>query len=130
MGGRVWTAWWSAHQAQVPSLLRAEIERECHRLELVRQQMRTIDAQRRQELAQQPLVKQLSRLRAIGACSAWVLTKELFGWRHFDNRRQLAGSSDWYPRRTPAAIAYASKASASRATNACVGCWWSCRGAG
>ena len=97
VGGRVWTAWWSAHQAQVPPLLRAEIERECHRLELVRQQMRTIEAQRRQELAQQPLVKQLSRLRAIGACSAWVLTKELFGWRHFDNRRQLAGSLGLVP---------------------------------
>jgi transposase len=97
VGGRVWAAWWSAHQAQVPSLLRAEIERECHRLELVRQQMRTIEAQRRQELSRQPLVTQLSRLRAIGACSAWVLTKELFGWRHFDNRRQLAGSLGLVP---------------------------------
>jgi transposase len=97
VGGQVWTAWWSAHQALVPLLLRAEIERECQRLELVRQQMRTIEAQRRQELAQQPLVTQLSRLRAIGQCSAWVLTKELFGWRHFDNRRQLARSLGLVP---------------------------------
>ena len=81
-----------AHQAQVPPLLRAEIERECQRLELVRQQMRAIEAQQRQELTQQPMVQQLSRLRAIGLCSAWVLTKELFGWRQFDNRRQLASS--------------------------------------
>jgi transposase len=92
VGGRVWATWWSAHQAQIPSLLRAEIERECHRLELVRQQMRAVEAQQRQELAQQPLVTQLSRLRAIGMCSAWVLTKELFGWRQFDNRRQVAAS--------------------------------------
>ena len=54
--------------------------------------MRAIEAQQRQELTQQPMVQQLSRLRAIGLCSAWVLTKELFGWRQFDNRRQLASS--------------------------------------
>ncbi len=92
VGGRVWAAWWAAHQAKVPPLLRAEIERECQRLELVRQQMRAIEAQQRQELSHQPLVQQLSRLRAIGLCSAWVLTKELFGWRRFDNRRQVASS--------------------------------------
>ena len=92
IGGKPWALWWQAHQAQVPPLLRAEIERECQRLELVRQQMRAIEAQQRQELTQQPLVQQLSRLRAIGLCSAWVLTKELFGWRQFDNRRQLASS--------------------------------------
>ena len=92
IGGRTWTAWWAAHQAQVPPLLRAEIERECARLALVRQQMRVIEAQRRSELSQQPMVAQLSQLRAIGAGSAWVLTKELFGWRHFDNRHQVAAS--------------------------------------
>jgi transposase len=92
VGGRVWTAWWAAHQAQVPPLLRAEIEREYCRLELVRQQMRAIEAQQRQALARQPMVKQLSALRAIGLRGAWVLATELFGWRQFDNRRQLAGS--------------------------------------
>lgn len=92
VGGRTWAAWWVAHQAQVPPLLRAEIERECERLALVRQQMRAIELQRHSELTQQPLVTQLSQLRAIGTCSAWVLAKELFGWRHFDNRRQLAAS--------------------------------------
>ena len=90
--GRAWSAWWTAHQAQVPPLLRAEIEREGQRLELVHQQMHEIEAQRRQDLACNPLVSQLSQLRAIGTGSAWVLAKELFGWRHFDNRRQLAAS--------------------------------------
>jgi transposase len=92
IGGKPWVLWWQAHQGQVPPLLRAEIERECERLALVRQQMRAIEAQQRQELTQQPLVQQLSRLRAIGLCSAWVLTKELFGWRQFDNPRQVASS--------------------------------------
>jgi len=90
--GRTWAAWWATHQAQVPPRLCAEIERECKRLELVHQQRREIEAQRRQELASHPLVSQLSRLRAIGTGSAWVLAKELFGWRQFDNRRQLAAS--------------------------------------
>ena len=30
------------------------------------------------------------KLRAIGLQSAWVLVREVFGWRHFRNRRELA----------------------------------------
>ena len=30
-------------------------------------------------------------MRAIGLRGAWVLIKELFGWRHFNNRREVAG---------------------------------------
>ena len=41
---------------------------------------------------QHPLVAALSRLRSIGPVSAWKLDKELFGWRRFNNRRQLAAS--------------------------------------
>ena len=37
------------------------------------------------------MVAQLAQLRAIGTKSAWVLVKELFGWRRFANRRELAG---------------------------------------
>ena len=115
VGGRVWTAWWSAHQAQVPPLLRAEIERECHRLELVRQQMRTIEAQRRQELAQQPLVTQLSRLRAIGMRAApGCSPKSCSAGGTSTTGASSPAASDWYPRRTPAAIACASKASAKQ----------------
>lgn len=94
VGGKPWAAWWTAHQAQVPPLLREEIERECQRLELVRQQMRTVQAHQRLQLRkqQQPLVSQLSQLHAIGMSGAWVLSKELFGWRQFDNRRQVAAA--------------------------------------
>lgn len=92
VGGRDWTLWWAAHQQQVPPLLRQEIERECERLALVRRQKLGLEKQQRSELAQQPVVAMLSRLRAIGTGGAWVLTKELFGWRDFDNRRQLGAS--------------------------------------
>ena len=93
IGGRDWAAWWERHRAQVPPLLGAEIERQSARLALVKQQIRTLETARREELAddKQPLVAQLTRLRAIGPKGAWVLVKELFGWRRFANRRELAG---------------------------------------
>ncbi len=93
IGGRDWACWWERHGEQVAPALRAEIERESARLALVRQQVKALEAARRQEMAdgKQPQVAQLTQLRAIGAKGAWVLVKELFGWRRFANRRELAG---------------------------------------
>lgn len=93
IGGRDWAAWWACHREQVPPVLRAEIERESARLSLVKQHVKALEAGRRREVeaGQQPLVVQLTRLRAIGLKTAWVLDKELFGWRRFANRRELAG---------------------------------------
>jgi len=93
IGGRDWAAWWGLHGTQVPPLLRAEIERESARLKLVKDQIRALEAARRQEIedGKQPLVKHLVQLRAIGPKGAWVLVKEIFGWREFANRRELAG---------------------------------------
>ncbi|MEX3633797.1 transposase [Paraburkholderia sp. BR14320] len=52
-----------------------------------------LESARRDELTEgkHPLVAQLARLRAIGSKSAWVLVKEVFGWRRFANRREVAG---------------------------------------
>jgi len=93
VGGREWATWWERHREQVPPVLRGEIERESARLALVKQQLKALEAARRQELAEgkHPLVAQLARLRAIGHKGAWVLVKEVFGWRRFANRRELAG---------------------------------------
>ena len=93
IGGRDWARWWERNCEQVPPVLRAEIERENARLALVKQQVKAMEAERRQELAagKQPLVAQLAQLRAIGPKGAWVLVKEVFGWRRFANRRELAG---------------------------------------
>ena len=78
---------------QVSPKLRAEIEREVARLTLVKDQVRSIELARRRELASgmHPMVSQLTRLAAIGPTGAWVLVHEVFGWRRFSNRRQLAG---------------------------------------
>src|SRR5262245_24561138 len=55
--------------------------------------MRAIDAQQRQAVAgnSEPPVLRVAQLGAIGVGSAWVLVKELFGWRRFRNRREVAG---------------------------------------
>jgi len=73
--------------------LRAEIERENARLKLVKDQVRAIESAHRKELAEHkhPMVGELARLRAIGDKGAWVLVKEIFGWRNFANRRELTG---------------------------------------
>jgi len=93
IGGRDWAAWWDAHGLQVPPELRAALERESARLALVKQQIKELEAARRHALedGKQPMVAQLAQLRAIGTKGAWVLVKELFGWRRFANRRELAG---------------------------------------
>jgi transposase len=93
IGGRDWAHWWANHREQVPPVLCGEIERESARLALVKQQTRMLEAPRSDELAEgkHPLVAQLARLRAIGTKGAWVLVKEVFGWRRFANRREVAG---------------------------------------
>ncbi|MCO4882705.1 transposase [Paraburkholderia caribensis] len=95
IGGRDWARWWANHREQVPPMLCGEIERESARLALVKQQTSMLEAVRREELAEgkHPLVAQLAqlaRLRAIGPKGAWVLVKEVFGWRRFANRREVA----------------------------------------
>jgi transposase len=93
IAGRDWGAWWQAHREQIAPKLREEIEREIARLKLVKDQVRSIELACRRELAngKHPMVSQLTRLAAIGPTGAWVLVHEVFGWRRFSNRRQLAG---------------------------------------
>ncbi len=93
VGGRLWQRWWTSHAGELRPGVRAEIERESERLVLVKQQMDTIEAGQRQAVAagSEPQVAGLAQLRGIGINSGWVLAKELFGWRRFRNRREVAG---------------------------------------
>ena len=81
------------HRQELPPCLRGEIEREMARLVLVKEQIRMLAAEQRNEVAAgtQTQVAQLARVRGVGLGSAWVLVKELFGWRRFHNRREVAG---------------------------------------
>lgn len=93
IAGRGWVNWWQQHCEQLGQRLRAEIEREIVRLQLVKEQVRAIDAARQDDLQQgrQPMIEQLMRLCGIGLTGASVLVREVFGWRRFANRRELAG---------------------------------------
>ncbi|MGF6965736.1 transposase [Paraburkholderia sp. WC7.3g] len=93
IGGRAWTCWWAQHAAQLLPALRAEIEREVERLSLVVRQIRTLEALQTHQVRSgaQPAIAVLARLAGIGTGSAWTLVKELFGWRQFHNRREIAG---------------------------------------
>jgi transposase len=93
IGGRTWAPWWAQQAGQLLPGLRAEIEREFERLSLVARQIRTLEAQQERQVRSgaQPAIAVLSRLAGIGTGSAWTLVKELFGWRQFHNRREVAG---------------------------------------
>jgi len=93
VGGRLWQRWWTSHAGELRPGVRAEIERESERLLLVKKQMDMIEAAQRQAVAagSEPQVAGLAQLRGIGVGSGWVLAKELFGWRRFRNRREVAG---------------------------------------
>src|SRR5262245_58708933 len=87
VGRRAWNVWWAQQQESVPPNLKQEIDRELARLALLHQQVHAIEAQQRRH--KNPKVLQLCTLRAIAQRGASVLVAELFGWRHFANRREL-----------------------------------------
>src|SRR5437764_815040 len=95
VGGRGWKQ--RLQTLDVPPKLCAELEREADRLALADQQIAQLEREHAQTLKQsneQAFGKErrLRQLRAVGKVGAWVLVQELFGWRRFNNRRQLAGS--------------------------------------
>ena len=95
VGGRGWKQ--RLQTLDVPPNLRAELQRETERLTLVHQQIAELERDHARTLEHSKQLafgkeRRLRQLRGVGKVSAWVLVQELFGWRRFDNRRQLAGS--------------------------------------
>ena len=92
---------WAEHLKSLglPPRLRAECEREAERLALVGRQIAALEAEQASTLAEASLEdaalrkqRALSRLTGLDRIGPWVLTRELFGWRRFNNRRELAGA--------------------------------------
>ena len=79
----------------LPAGLKGELVREHERLKLLEDQIKALEAQRRERLrapsrpAERQVV-QLMRLGAIGPASAWLFVMEFFGWRVLRNRREVA----------------------------------------
>jgi transposase len=95
VGGRGWRQ--RLQTLDVPPNLRAELQRQTERLALVQQQIAELERNhaRMLEQSKQPAFakeRRLRQLQGVGKVSAWLLVQELFGWRRFNNRRQLAGS--------------------------------------
>lgn len=80
----------------VPEEARQRLLRQFRRLQRCEQEIDELKKQRRglirsEKSPQADQVRKLLSLKAIGETSAWLLVREVFGWRTFAGRRQLAG---------------------------------------
>jgi len=90
-----WRCW---NGAPLGSEMKRRIEAEYHRLELVqvqireakKSQARQIKAATEDEVLRK--VGKLQQLIGLGLGSSWIFVMELFGWRTFRNRREVAGA--------------------------------------
>jgi transposase len=86
----------------LPSRVTARILREFERWKQVDQQIRALSAEQRRAVRDdaEPHVEQVRRLldlKGIGPVGAWILVREVFGWREIKNRRELAGLAGLVP---------------------------------
>ena len=86
----------------LPAGLQARLLCEYQRFQLVQEQIKTLEAARREALrhSTQPEVeqiRQLLRLRGIGINCAWLYVMEFFSWRAFRNRREVGALAGLTP---------------------------------
>lgn len=86
----------------LPPGLRARLLCEYQRFQLVQQQIKALEAERREMIrsSTQPeteLVRRLLRLRGIGINCAWLYVMEFFCWRAFRNRREVGALAGLTP---------------------------------
>lgn len=85
------------NQQPIPAEMRGRIENEYHRLQLVDVQIREIkkvqtERMKASDEGAMENVRKLQQLIGIGMGSSWIFVMELFGWRTFRNRREVAGA--------------------------------------
>jgi transposase len=86
----------------LPPLVTARILREFERWQQVDQQVRALSNEQRRAVRddgepQVELVRRLLGLKGIGQAGAWILVREVFGWRAIRNRRELAALAGLVP---------------------------------
>ena len=86
----------------LPSGLRVRLLCEYQRYQLVQQQIKVLEVERRETIrsSTQPeveQVRQLLRLRGIGINCAWLYVMEFFCWRAFRNRREVGALAGLTP---------------------------------
>jgi transposase len=86
----------------LPLGLKKRLVREYERLEMVKRQVKQVEAERADlvKTSESPdveKVRQLLELRGIGINSAWLYVMEFFGWREFRNRREVGALAGLTP---------------------------------
>lgn len=82
----------------LPEDQKHELLREAKRLEMVEEQLRELETLRikRIESSNEDVykkVRQLKQLKGIGDIGSWVFIMEWFGWRQFNNRREVGAAA-------------------------------------
>jgi transposase len=90
------------NDTKVPDGLRQRLLREFERWQFVGRQIEALEKQRIEEIrkAKTPAVEQMRHflnLKGIGLNGSWLLVEEFFGWRQFQNRRQLGSLAGLTP---------------------------------
>lgn len=80
----------------LPEGLKARVVRAWEQRQELSRRVRALEAERRALLRDSKaerveMVRQLLQLRGIGENSAWLFVTEAFGWREFQNRREVGG---------------------------------------
>jgi transposase len=89
--------------APLPRGLRARLDQERERLELLNRQIEALEARRRERIRSEKAeptvdkVSQLLTLQGVGSNSAWLYVMEFFGWRQFRNRREVGALAGLTP---------------------------------
>lgn len=86
----------------LPPFLLSRLEREYQRLALVTDQILHLVKKRRQMLktpqdTKLEMIHQMMRLRGVAFNSSWLFVMEFFGWRQFENRRQVGSLAGLTP---------------------------------
>lgn len=98
IGGHQWEAYIDSIRCwdgkALPAAVKSEILRQSKRLDQAREQIRQLEQEQRQAIAQPETeaffkIKKLIRLKGIGVQGSWLFVHEMFGWREFRNRRQV-----------------------------------------
>ena len=88
--------------SSLPAGLRGRVERAWEQREWLTKRIRQLEAERRKlvrmsEAEHVKKVRQLMELSGIGENGAWTFVTELFGWREFRNRREVAAAVGLVP---------------------------------